>query len=99
MAIITFFGYVKYLTVTEAEAEQEKDLKLKTRLDNLSDEEGQILQDEKFSKIGQSPERKVDTTTDMRHYTDELSKSRFLHWFIFHRVYWYMSSSDQVFTS
>lgn len=66
----------------EAEAEQEKDLKLKTRSDNLSDEEGQILQDEKFPKNGKPTETKADKTTNIRHYADELSKSRFLHWFI-----------------
>lgn len=64
------------LPVIEAEAEQEKDLKLKTRSDNLSDEEGQILQDEKFPKNGKPTETKADKTTNIRHYADELSKSR-----------------------
>ncbi|KAL8100742.1 peptidyl-prolyl cis-trans isomerase CYP63-like isoform X2 [Apium graveolens] len=62
--------------IPEAEAEQEKDLKMKTRLDNLSDEEGQILQDENFPKNGQPIESKFDKTTDMRRYADDLSKSR-----------------------
>lgn len=64
------------IPVTEAEVEQEKDLELKTRSGNLSDEEGQILQDEKFPKNGQPTETKADKTTDIRHYADELSKSR-----------------------
>ncbi|KAK1352703.1 PPIase cyclophilin-type domain-containing protein [Heracleum sosnowskyi] len=64
------------IPVTEAEAEQEKEFKLKTRSDNLSDEEGQILQDEKFPRNGQPTETKADKATNIRHYADELSKSR-----------------------
>lgn len=64
------------IPVTEAEAEQEKEFKLKTRSDNLSDEEGQILQDEKFPRNGQPTEMKADKATNIRHYADELSKSR-----------------------
>ncbi|KAL1832799.1 hypothetical protein ACET3Z_002450 [Daucus carota] len=62
---------------TEAEAEHERDLKLKTGVDKSSDEEGQFLQDEKLTKNGQSTEKKADKTT-IRQYADESSKSRSL---------------------
>lgn len=79
---IPYFYDCDYILGTEAEAEHERDLKLKTGVDKSSDEEGQFLQDEKLTKNGQSTEKKADKTT-IRQYADESSKSRFLFRFIF----------------
>lgn len=56
------------------------------RADDLSDDEGQFLQEKEVPKNGQPTETDADKTTNIRHYADETSKPRFLRWFIFHRV-------------